>query len=210
MRPLLLALQLLAQVPPAPAPARPPVDAPRAPPVAEERDEVVDWFVKLDIGVGTRGFSENSALLSDLGYGDAKLWMTMDGAWMFHEHVGAGVFMGLNKRFSGDEDGPPQVSVVSYFVGVELPVLLAGNRYWAFHVTPRGGFAAGTVRLSGQPASQFQHTGTFGAAVSFHSFFAHTGASVVFMRTPAGPPGEVGRDMDYGGLYFTIAGSIDG
>lgn len=198
MGPLLLGLQLLAQVSPAPVSPAP-------------EDDVVDWFVRLDVGFGPRGFSENSALLSDLGYGDLKIWTTMDGAWMFHERVGAGLFMGLNKRFSRDDDAVHNnLSVVSYFVGVQLPVLLAGNRYWAFHVTPRGGFAAGRVALEGPPASEFQHTGTFGAAVSFHSFFAHTGASVAFMRTPTGPPGEVGRDMDYGGVYFTIAGSIDG
>jgi hypothetical protein len=184
-----------------------------APPDVSDDDEVVDWFVRLDIGVGPRGLSENSALLSDMGYGDAKMWITMDGAWMFHERVGAGLWLGLNRRSGGAESSDQRgVEVVSWFIGAELPILLAGNRAWALQLTPRAGYATGRIHFtnfSGNSAGLFQHTGTFGGAFSFQSFLAHFGASIALMHSPAGPPGKYGRNMDYGGFYFSLNGTID-
>jgi hypothetical protein len=242
MSSLLLALPIvLAQVVPPPAAAPPPTWQPPQPPLQAQPpqqaqspqqaqpppqqadyalpmnpadDDVVDWFVRMDIGVGTRGLSGNSALLSELGYSSAKMWMTIDGAWMFSERVGAGLWMGLNRRFADDDDGLKRgLNVVSYFVAAQLPLLLAGNRYWAFHATPRVGYATGTITLSdfgGDTSAEFQHTGAFGGALSFQSFYAHLGASIALMHMPTGAPGPLGRDMDYGGFYFSFSGTIDG
>jgi len=199
----------LGQPPPAPPPARRP---PASPPEPE-----VTWFARLELGAGTHGFAENNTLLSEIGYAGVKMWATMDAAWMFHRRVGAGLFLGMNRRSSRPGGQGQDLNVASYFVAVELPILLAGNRGWAFHLTPRGGYAGAKTEIDNNVDVALQHTGTFGGAVSFQSFALHLGTSVGFMRTPTGPPGEncdttpcAGRDMDYGGFYFTLGGTIDG
>ncbi len=167
------------------------------------------WWARFELGFGTYGFAENNAILSDMGYAGAKMWATIDAAYMFHRHVGAGLLIGMNRR-SSEPDSTPALNVASYFVAAELPILLAGNRLWAFYVTPRGGYAAAELELDNDIASELLHTGTFGGAVSFQSFKYHLGSSIGFMHTPTGPLGDTGRSMDFGGLYFTVGGTIDG
>jgi hypothetical protein len=89
-------------------------------------------------------------------------------------------------------------------------VLIVGEHRYALHATPRLAFTSAQIELDNGVNAEFQNTAMFGGAVSFTSFAYHVSTSVAFMHAPAGPPGEVGRDHDYGGLYFTLGGTIDG
>jgi hypothetical protein len=195
--------------PGAPAPGSPAAPSPPAggAPAEEER---VTWFARLELGLGSQGFSENSSLLNEMGYGGVKMWVTIDGAWMFHERVGAGLLLGMNRQSSQPENSTPSLDVVSYFACVEVPILLVGNRSWAFYLTPRGGYAGADIEFDNDREADLLHTGTFGGAFTFSSFRYHIGATLGFMRTPTGAPGEAGRPMDFGGIYGAIAGTIDG
>ena len=172
------------------------------------------YFGRLELGLGTRGFGENNQLLDEVGYGGLRFWATLDGAYMFHRHVGVGPWLGMNRRSSRppDYDRPFDRSLneVAYFVGGQVPVLIVGERLYALHATPRLAFTSATIEIDNQVDAEFQNTAIFGGAVSFTSFTYHVSTSISFMHAPAGPPGEVGRDHDYGGLYFTLGGTIDG
>ncbi len=159
--------------------------------------------------MGTAGFSEHNSLLSTAGYGGVKMWFTLDGAYMLHRRFGLGLWTGLNLRSSFPNRGP-SLSESAYFVGVQAPVLLVGKRAYSLHITPRLGFASGQLELDNDKDAKFQNTAMFGAAVSFTSFTYHIGGSVSLMRAPTGPPGELGRDHDYGGFYVSLGGTIDG
>lgn len=133
---------------------------------------------------------------------------------MFGKRLGFGAFMSMSHRGSSTESGPTLHST-GYFVGPELPIVLAGNRRWTFHATPRVGYAnvATSVTFAGSNGSSpdRQSTGVVGGALNFQSFEYHMGVSVGFMHAPAGAPdGSIARTMDYGGLYFAVGGSIDG
>jgi hypothetical protein len=179
------------------------------PPQPPEKKRDVTWWARFELGFGTYGFAENNALIQEMGYGGVKVWSTIDVAWMFHRRVGAGLLLGMN-RLSSQPDNAPDLNVASYFVAAQLPILLAGNRTWAFYVAPRGGYAAADLDFDNEQPTDLQHTGTFGGAVSFQSFEYHLGSSIGFMHTPTGALGELGRSMDFGGLYFTLGGTIDG
>lgn len=193
------------QAPPPPVPVQPPVQRPLAP--VKERE--VTWWARFELGFGTYGFSENNELLTQMGYAGLKTWATIDAAWMFHHRVGGGLLIGMNRR-SSQPEATSNLNVASYFVTAQIPILLGGNRVWAFYVTPRGGYAAADLEFEYDVSSELQHTGTFGGALSFQSFQYHLGSSIGFMHTPTGRLGEVGRSMDFGGLYFTLGGTIDG
>jgi hypothetical protein len=193
------------------------------PPLAEpsslwkERDEV-SWFARLELGLGTRGFAENNSLLDEVGYASAKMWASMDVAWMAHRHIGVGLWMGMNRRSSGSSNFATRgLNATSYFIGGEAPILLWGKRAYAFHVTPRLGFLSGQLDITQdtdltgeEEASEFQNTAIFGGAVGFHTFTYHLGVNIGFLHAPAESPGELGRNHDYGGLYFSLGGTIDG
>jgi hypothetical protein len=175
------------------------------------------------MGLGPPGFSENNVLLDEVGFGGVKMWFTLDSAWMFHRRVGAGLWMGMNRRasdrgcnqggqftFIGVSCSPSHLNEVAYFIGAQLPILLWGERAYSFHLTPRGGFLAGQLELDDDEDAPFQNTGIVGGAVSFQSFTYHIGSSISFMHAPSSAPGELGRGHDYGGLYFTLSTSLDG
>ncbi len=168
------------------------------------------YFGRLELGFGTRGFGENNQLLDEVGYGGFRLWATLDGGYMFHRHIGVGPWLGMNRRSSQPENGDRSLNEVAYFVGGQIPVLILGERPYALHVTPRLAFTSAQIEIDNNADAEFQHTAMFGGAVSFTSFTYHVSTSIAFMHAPAGPPGELGRDHDYGGLYFTLGGTIDG
>lgn len=194
------------QAPPPPVPFQPPA---QQRPLAPVKEREVTWWARFELGFGTYGFSESSQLLSEMGYAGLKTWATIDAAWMFHRRVGGGLLVGMNRR-SSQPEAAPNLNVTSYFVTAEIPILLGGNRVWAFYLTPRGGYAAADLELDNDVSTDLQHTGTFGGALSFQSFAYHLGSSIGFMHTPTGPLGDAGRSMDFGGLYFTLGTTIDG
>lgn len=169
----------------------------------------VHWWARFEMGAGTYGFGPSNALFTELGYGGVKLWTTMDVAWMFHDRVGAGVLIGMNRR-SSQPDNAPALNVASYFVTAQLPIRLAGDRLWAFYLTPRGGYAVGDQEFDNDTPTVINHMVTFGGALSFQSFAYHLGGSVAWMHTPAEAQGELGRSIDFGGLYFMLGATIDG
>ncbi len=178
-------------------------------PLASTIDRDVTWWARFELGFGTYGFAENNTLLTEMGYAGVKMWTTLDVAWMFHRRVGAGLLLGMNRRSSQPENAPA-LNVASYFIAAEIPIYLAGNRVWAFYVTPRGGYAAIDLEFDNDTPTDLQHTGTFGGALSFQSFKYHMGSSIGFMHTPGASSGALGRRMDFGGLYFTLGATIDG
>jgi len=161
------------------------------------------------MGFGTAGFSEHNSLLSTAGYGGVKMWFTIDGAYMLHRHFGLGLWTGMNLRKSHPNSGP-SLSENAYFVGLQAPILIAGKRAYALHITPRLAFATGQLELDNDKDAKFQNTAMWGGAVSFTSFTYHVGGSLGLMRAQTGPPGEIGRDYDYGGFYVALEGTIDG
>jgi hypothetical protein len=170
----------------------------------------VRWFVRMELGLGPRGFAENNALLEDSGYRGVKFWVTLDAAYMFHRHVGAGLWLGMNRRSSQPGGSSARLNEAAYFIGAQLPILLWGRRAYAFHATPRVAFLGGQLELDDDENAPFQMTAIFGGALSFQSFTYHLGSSIGFLHAPAGAPGELGRGHDYGGLYFTLGGTLDG
>ena len=171
--------------------------------------EDVGLFARLNLGLGPPGLSGNTSLLRTEGYGGIKLWTTLDAAYMFHRHVGAGVWFGLNRRASAPEIGP-SLNEVSYFVAAQAPIMIVGSRAFALHVTPRIGYAAGKVELDTAAESDFQHSVIWGGAIDAISFKYHVTGGIALMRAETGPPGEAGRDHDYGGFYVTLGATIDG
>jgi hypothetical protein len=217
--------------PPVPQPGHPPGAPPptswgpspyRAPPAGgfaerplpEPERDVVHWFARMSFGLGPRGFAENNALLESVGYGAPKLWATIDAAWMFHRYVGAGVVIGMNRLYSrGSATGfGRDLSLNEYamLVGAELPIMLLPERLFSVYVTPKAGFAAGKVEIGNFDNVSYLETGFFGATVGVATFTYHLGSSVTWLYAPAGPPGDLGRNHDFGGIYFTLDASIDG
>jgi hypothetical protein len=191
-----------------PPPATPPPPAEAPPPPREE----VTWFWRLELGLGSPGFSRNAALLGDMGYPKVKMWATTDVAWMFHRHVGAGIFMAVSRR-SGSLPRTSEGALddVGWFLGAELPILLWGTRDYAFHFMPRGGWSAGQVEIDNAVDAELQHMGFVGGALSFQTFTYHVGSSIGFLHSVPEPElGELGGGHDFGGIYVTLGGSIDG
>lgn len=185
-----------------------PTDAGGTSPTA---DEEVDWFVRLGIGLGPDGVAGNNAILDEVGYPRVKLWLDLDAAYMFHRHVGVGVWMGTNRRAAQPDEGAGVgLNAVSYFIGVEVPILLWGPRAYAFHLTPRGGFLSGQVELANPDDAPYQKTGIFGAGLSFNSFTYHLGSTIAYTYAPAPAPGGLDRAHDHGGFCVSLHGSIDG
>lgn len=192
----------------------PPVAAQPTPPEVEQPDAAaeqddVGFFARLNLGFGTPGFSGNTSLLSTEGYSGFKLWTTLDMAYMFHRRIGAGVWFGLNRRASAPDVGPA-LNESAYFVAAEAPIVLVGSRTFALHVTPRLGYAAGKVEVDTAADGVFQHAFMWGGAIDAITFKYHMCGGIALMRAETGPPGEAGRDHDYGGFYVTLGGTIDG
>jgi hypothetical protein len=72
------------------------------------------------------------------------------------------------------------------------------------------GGCAGSPEVGPSRDAEFQNTAMFGGAFSFVTFSYHLGSSIGWMGAPAGSPGELGHTHDYGGVYFTLEGTIDG
>lgn len=176
-----------------------------------EPESELGFFMRLELGVGPRGFGPNNALLDKVGYPAIKSWYVMDAAYMISQRWGLGVWAGLNRR-SGDADRVSSLglNVVSYFVGVEAPVSLWGQHDIALHVTPRVGFLSGQVEFDNARNAASQQTAIFGAGLHLQSFLYHFGGSIAYTYAPAGSPGELGGNHDYGGLYVALTGTIDG
>jgi hypothetical protein len=166
-------------------------------------------FVRLELGLGPAGFSENTALLDDMGYGGVKLWTTLDGAYMFHPNVGAGLWMGLNRRGASPQ-GRASLNEVAYFIGAQLPVKLVGKRALALHLTPRAGFASGDVTIDNGIESEAQGAFIWGGGLNLNSFKYHIGGGVSLMRAVREIQSPLALDHDYGGLYFHFGGTVDG
>jgi hypothetical protein len=139
------------------------------------------------------------------GYGGAKIWVTLDGAYFVHPNIGLGAFAGLGTWSSSA--GAAGMSELAMFVGGQVPIKI-GTRSFAFVGAPRLGYAAGRIELGG--SASFQSALALGLDLGVVSFKYHIGGSIGFMRAAVPPPGDVGRDHDYGGLYVTIGGTLDG
>jgi hypothetical protein len=176
------------------------------PPKKPEPDRPVSWFVRAAIGVGPPGFSEQTSLLRLEGYGGAKFWATADGGWMFHENAGVGAWGALS-LWSSSPGLSPELSENAYFLGGEIPLKL-GSRDFSLVLAPRVGWGTGQLELLGD--ASFQHAFAFGADLGLTSFKYHLGGHIGILRAAVSPPGRIGRDHDYGGLYFLVGGSIDG
>ncbi|MFP6686729.1 MAG: hypothetical protein VB934_18555 [Polyangiaceae bacterium] len=181
----------------------PPVLAPKI------TDPAPRFFVRIDLGFGTRGFSENDTLLAESGFGGLKLWSTLDGAYMIHPRVGAGLWMGLNRRLA-EPDESARLHEVAYFIAGQAPIHLWGDSLLSLQVAPRLGFATGMLELGGDGGGHFDSGVMWGLGASAMSFDYHLSATASFMRAQAGPPGLLGGDHDFGGLYFAIGGLIGG
>ncbi|MCC6526971.1 MAG: hypothetical protein IT373_30265 [Polyangiaceae bacterium] len=217
--------------PPGYGPGYPPAEGPPAQPVPDEDAGVVHWFMRLGLGGGPAGFSRQTTLLALEGYGGGKVWATLDGAYMPHERIGIGAFMGLNSRSSepntsGYYGRAPTLQDVAYFFGAQAPVLIVGSRDVALHVTPRIGFvsgrlafeedsseypvAYGSTALAPVVETPFQNGVLWGAELSLTSFTYHVGVALGLLRGVVGPTGDLGENHDHGGLYIMAEGSIDG
>ncbi|MBI4951284.1 MAG: hypothetical protein HY908_04570 [Myxococcales bacterium] len=209
----------------------PPEGAPAPPPVPDADAGIVHWFLRLGLGGGPAGFSPQTTLLALEGYGGGKVWATLDGAYMPHERIGIGAFMGLNSRSSepstsGYYRSAPTLRDVAYFFGAQAPVLIVGSRDVALHATPRIGFvsgrlafeedsseypvAYGSAALAPVAETPFQNGVLWGAELSLTSFTYHVGVALGLLRGVVGPTGDLGANHDHGGLYFLAEGSIDG
>lgn len=168
-------------------------------------------FGRLELGLGTHGFSANTSLLSDVGYGGVKFWATVDGAYMFHEHIGAGIWLGLNRRTAGPTLGP-DLEETTFFIGAQAPILIFGARLFALHVVPRVGFASGQIELDDANGvdAEYQNAVIWGGGITATTFKYHLGTTMGLLRAVVDPPGEAGRDHDFGGLYWTLGGTFDG
>ncbi|MCC6552809.1 MAG: hypothetical protein IT372_07275 [Polyangiaceae bacterium] len=193
--------------PPYPYAPPPPVAPPAPPPAQPAPEREVTWFARLELGLGTPGFSEETELLRLEGYGGAKLWATLDGGYLFHPNVGIGAWVGLARWSSSPHDVAPPLSENDYFVGAEVPFKL-GTRSISFVGAPRVGFATGQVEIGGD--APFQSAFAYGVEIGVASFRYHIGGSVGILRAAVPPPGELGRDHDLGGFYVVIGGMIDG
>ena len=185
---------------PAPEARPPPKPKPAVP------DRPVSWFVRMCIGLGPPGFSAETKLLRVEGYGGAKLWGMADGGWLFHENVGVGGWAAFS-FWSSSPGEAPQLTENAYFLGGEVPLRL-GSRAISLVLAPRIGFATGQLELLGDAA--FQQALAFGADLGVTTFKYHLTGHVGILRAATGPPGEVGRDHDFGGLYFVFGGTFDG
>jgi hypothetical protein len=220
MWPLVVLLQVAPPpMPPAGAPpptwAPPPAPAPprELQPPLPTREEVT-WFWRLELGVGSPGLSRNASLLGEVGYPKVKFWATTDVAWMFHRHVGAGLFLAVSRRWgqaSERSGGQGSLDDVGWFLGAEVPILLWGTRAYAFQLTPRGGWSAGHVEIDNRADAELAHGGFVGGALSFQTFTYHLGSSIGFLHSVPEPVlGELGGGHDFGGIYVTLGGTIDG
>lgn len=180
--------------------AAPPPRKPEAP------DRDVSWFVRLDIGIGPPAFSSETSLLHLEGYGGPKVWGFVDGGYLFHRNVGIGAWGSL-ASWSSHPSNAPGMAENSYFIGGEIPVVL-GSRAFSFVAAPRLGYATGQIAFTG--STSFQSALGLGLDLSATSFKYHVSGSLGFLRAAVSPPGEVGRNHDYGGLYVAIGGTIDG
>jgi hypothetical protein len=173
------------------------------------REPAPRFFVRLDVGFGSHGFSENDTLLDESGFGGVKLWSTLDGAYMFHPRVGGGLWLGLNRRLS-EPDTSAKLHEVAYFIAGQAPVHMWGDRLLSLQLTPRVGYATGLVELGGDGGGTFDSGVMWGLGASAMSFEYHLSATASFMRATAGPVGELGGNHDFGGFYFAIGGMLDG
>jgi hypothetical protein len=185
----------------------PPAYAPPAsPPKKSEPDRPVHAYGRVALGLGPPAFSDETRILHLEGYQGAKLWVMLDGAYFVHPNIGLGVF-GTFTSWTSSPGDAPGLSELAFSGGGQIPIKF-GTRAISFVAAPRIGFAAGKLDLGG--GGSFQPAFAFGVDLGVVSFKYHVGGSVGIMRAAVPPPGEVGRDHDYGGLYLAIGGTFDG
>jgi hypothetical protein len=172
----------------------------------ERPDAVVSWYLRFHLGVGPMAFSAETSTLRLEGYSGAKLWAMVDGAYLFDPHVGAGAFV-IASHLSSAPPNAPSFAETDLFVGAGLPIKL-GSRSLSCVLTPRVGYAAGRLTLSG--SSGFQSAVAGGGDISLTTFRYHLSALVGYLRAAGDPGGAAGRTHDFGGLYAALGGSIDG
>lgn len=185
---------------PPPAPPRP--DSTSAKP---ERD--VRSFIRLTTGAGTRGFSGQNDALEVEGYDGAKIWFGLDGGYFLRPNIGVGAWAALSLWSTQPYSAVPRLNEVAYFAGAQVPLKL-GTRSIAAVFSPRLGVCAGVLSLGGE--APYQIAPVFGGEVSLTSFKYHIGGAIGWLRASAPPTGQLGRDHDFGGVYFVLGGSIDG
>jgi hypothetical protein len=184
-----------------PAPQRAAAIPEPAPPEA-----VVSWYLRLHLGVGPMAFSGETSILRLEGYNGAKLWAMVDGAYMLDHHVGAGAFV-VASHLSIAPPNAPSLAETDLLVGAGIPIKL-GSRSLSCVLTPRAGYAAGRLDLGG--SAGFQSAFAWGGDLSLTTFRYHLSAMVGYLRAAGDPGGAAGRTHDFGGLYASLGGTIDG
>jgi hypothetical protein len=67
------------------------------------------------------------------------------------------------------------------------------------------------VEFEGGADADLHHMGFVGGALGFQTFTYHLGSSVGFLHTiPEPEVGDLGGGHDFGGIYVTLGGSVDG
>lgn len=227
MFPFLVLLQLAeAPAPPTPPPSPPAADTystlfqeeerllkepvPPPPPPPPPRDRLPSGFGRFQVGLGPPAFSAETSLLRFEGYGGSKLWIEFDAGYMLGaagRHVGAAVWGGIGRWHSPGNASTPGLTELEYLVGAELPIRF-GRRDLALLAAPRLGVTNGTLDFGRN--TRAHPAFVWGAQVSAVSSRYHASASVTYLSAPVDRPGMLGRDFNYGGLYFSVGVLLDG
>jgi len=164
-------------------------------------------LLRLALEFGSAASSDHKDLLEKEGYGLGLVWFEATGAYLFNEHVGAGVWLATSGGSSTPENGGPELEYESWYAGVEVPISF-GSRTVRMLIAPRFGYAWGRLALAGKGDTQSGLA--YGAQLGVMFPQVHLGVALGWVRAPVNPPGELGRDYDLGATTFGIMGVIDG
>lgn len=169
---------------------------------------------RLTLATGLPRRSEHSELLAKDGYSlgsrtyfEAGLQAVLGGS------LAIGPYIGYGAR-SAEADTAPilRERIVRY--GGEASILLNPSNELLVTLGPQLGVLSGTLGVSHDPTTQtvfeFGVIGTFLYRVGAKAPVGYFGVSVAYTVANADPPGEIGRDYDYGALYLGLTGALGG
>lgn len=169
---------------------------------------------RLTLATGLPRQSEHSKLLAKDGYAlGNRSYLELALAGVLGGTLAIGPYVGYSAR-NAEADTAPALRERIWRYGGEVSLFLNPSSRFLVTLGPQLGVLQGTLGVTGDPTTQtvFEYgaISTLLYRVGARAPVGYFGVSISYTVAKAGPPGEIGRDYDYGALYLGLSGALGG
>lgn len=169
---------------------------------------------RLALATGLPRSSEHSKLLEKDGYSlGQRTYVELSVAGVLGGSVAIGPYVGYGAR-SAEADTAPRLRERIWRYGGEMSVLFKPSSTLLITLGPQLGALQGTLGVSNDPTTQtvFEYgaISTLLVRLRTRAPIAYFGVSLAYTIANADPPGDIGREYDYGALYLGLTGALGG